>query len=59
MREAYEMVAEKYSPEYAHALCVGNPFAAFMGKPLLPQAEPLHLYENLEDQSWWRKLLGR
>jgi protein-tyrosine phosphatase len=59
MREAYEMVAEKYSPEYAHALCVGNPFAAFMGKPLLPQAEPRHLYEDLEDQSWWRKLLGR
>jgi protein-tyrosine phosphatase len=58
MREAYEMVAEKYSPEYAHALCVGNPLAAFMGKPLLPQAEPLHLYENPEDQSWWRKLLG-
>jgi protein-tyrosine phosphatase len=59
MREAYEIVAEKYSPEYAHALCVGNPFAAFMGKPLLPQAEPLHLHEDLGDQSWWRKLLGR
>jgi protein-tyrosine phosphatase len=59
MREAYELVAEEYGPEYAHALCVGNPFAAFSGKSLLPQAEPLHLYEHMEDKSWWRRLLER
>jgi protein-tyrosine phosphatase len=59
MREAYEMVAEKYGPEYAYALCIGNPLAVFMGKPLVPHAEPLHLHEDLEAKSWWRKLLGR
>ncbi len=59
MREAFEMVAEKYGPDYAHTLCVGNPLAVFMGKPLHPQAEPLHLHEDLKEKSWWRKLLGR
>jgi protein-tyrosine phosphatase len=57
LREAYEAVAEKYGPDYAHALCIGNPLAVFMGKPLLPHAEPLHLHEDLVEKSWWRKLL--
>jgi len=59
MREAHDTVAEKYGQDYAHALCVGNPLSVFMGKPLLPQAEPMHLYEDMEQKSWWRKLLGR
>ena len=59
MRQAHDVVAEKYGPDYAHALCVGNPLAVFQGKPLMPQAEPLHLYEDLEEKSWWRKLFGR
>jgi len=59
MREAYELIAEKYGQDYAHALCVGNPLSVFMGKPLLPQAEPLHLHENLEEKSWWRRLLDK
>jgi len=59
MREAYELIVNKYGQDYAHALCVSNPLAAFMGKPLLSQAEPLGLYENLEVKSWWRRLLGR
>jgi protein-tyrosine phosphatase len=59
MREAYELVAEKYSPDYAHALCVGNPLAVFNGKPMLPQAEPLNLYEDTEKKSWLQRLLGR
>ena len=59
MREAYELVLEKYGQDYAHALCVSNPLAAFMGKPLLPQTEALGLYKDLEVKSWWRRLLGR
>lgn len=59
MRDAFDLVAQKYGPDYAHALCVGNPLAVFKGKPLMPQAEPLHLYDDLEEKSWWRKLLGR
>jgi protein-tyrosine phosphatase len=59
MQEAFELVAQKYGPEYAHLLCVSNPLAAFMGKPLQPQLEPLNLYGNLEKKNWWRRLTGR
>jgi protein-tyrosine phosphatase len=60
MREAHDMVAEKYGPEYAHALCVGNPLAAFKGKPLMPQAEPLHIFDDMEvKKGWWGKMFGR
>lgn len=59
MQAAFELIAEKYGQEYAHALCVGNPLAVFMGKQLHQQPEPLHVHEDLEEKSWWRKLLGR
>ncbi len=48
MREAFELVAKKYGPDYARLLCVSNPLAAFMGKPLSPQVEPLDLYEDMK-----------
>jgi protein-tyrosine phosphatase len=59
MREAFEVVAKKYGPDYARLLCVSNPLAAFMGKPMPPQIEPLNLYENLAPKSWWERLRGR
>lgn len=59
MQEAFDLVAQKYGPEYAHLLCVSNPLAVFMGKPLPPQPEPLNLYDNLEKKSWWQRLTGR
>jgi len=59
MREAFELVAKKYGPDYAHLLCVSNPLAAFMGKPMPPQLEPRNLYENLKEKSWWQRLMGR
>ncbi len=59
MRDAHDLVAQKYGPEYAHALCVGNPLSVFQGKLMMPQPEPQHLYEDLEEKSWWRKLFGR
>ncbi len=58
MREAFELVANKYGPEYAHLLCVSNPLAAFMGKQLQPQPEPLNLYEESKEKSWWQRLMG-
>jgi protein-tyrosine phosphatase len=57
--DAFELVANKYGPEYAHLLCVSNPLAAFLGKQLQPQPEPLNLYENLKEKSWWQRLTGR
>lgn len=59
MKEAFELVAQKYGPDYAHLLCVSNPLAAFLGKPLPPQLEPLNLYEDLREKSWWQRLTGR
>ncbi len=40
MREAFELVANKYGSDYAHLLCVSNPLAVFLGKPMPPQLEP-------------------
>ncbi|MGH9598182.1 MAG: tyrosine-protein phosphatase [Edaphobacter sp.] len=59
MRAAFELVAEKYGPQYARLLCISNPLAAFMGKPLQPQIEPLNLYDDLKKKSWWQRLTGR
>lgn len=59
MSAAHDIVAKKYGPDYAHLLCVSNPLAAFMGKRLEPQPEPLGLYEELEPRSWWKRVLGR
>jgi protein-tyrosine phosphatase len=59
MREAHDLIADKYGPEYARLLCVSNPLAAFLNKPMPPQLEPIDLYENLEPKSWWRRLLNQ
>jgi protein-tyrosine phosphatase len=59
MREAFEIVAKKYGPDYAHLLCVSNPLAAFMGKPLQPQLEPLNLYDEVKEKSWWQRVMGQ
>ncbi len=56
MREAFEVVAKKYGPDYAHLLCVSNPLAAFMGKPLPQQLEPLNLYEEVKEKSWLQRV---
>jgi protein-tyrosine phosphatase len=59
MREAMELVAEKYGSDYAHLLCVSNPLAAFTNKPMQPQPEMLDLYEEEDSRSWWQRLLKR
>src|ERR1700726_4385524 len=59
MQKAFDLVAKKYGPEYARLLCVSNPLAAFMGKSLPTQVEPLNLYEDATPKSWWERLTGR
>jgi protein-tyrosine phosphatase len=59
MRAAHEVIAKKYGPDYAHLLCFSNPLAAFLGKPLPPQPEPLELYDDLKQKSWWQRLVSR
>jgi len=58
MREASDLIASKYNPDYAHLLCVSNPLQAFQGKALPAQPEPAGLYENLEPESWWKRTFG-
>lgn len=58
MREARDVIAEKYDPEYAHLLCVTNPLHAFQGKPLVGQPEPHGLYTENEPESWWKRFFG-
>jgi protein-tyrosine phosphatase len=59
MQGAFDLVAKKYGPDYARLLCISNPLAAFMGKPMPPQIEPLRLYEDATSKSWWERLTGR
>lgn len=60
-KEAYQLVAEKFSPSYAHALCVSNPLAAFLGRPFEVEEEPRGLYgdEPNEAQGFWQRLTSR
>jgi protein-tyrosine phosphatase len=59
MRDAHDIVAEKYDSEYAHLLCVSNPLAVFMNDAMPPQPEPLNLYEEDIPKNWWQRLLNR
>jgi protein-tyrosine phosphatase len=57
LSEARNLVARKYSREYADALTVTNPLAVFEGKPVEPREEPIGLYAEFKRPSWWRRLL--
>ncbi|MDE1175556.1 MAG: exopolysaccharide biosynthesis protein [Edaphobacter sp.] len=60
MRQAHDVIADKYGSEYAHLLCVSNPLAAFMNNAMPQQLEPINLYEDeVPNRSWWQRLLGR
>jgi protein-tyrosine phosphatase len=59
LSEAREIVARKYGAGYAELLCVTNPRAAFEGKPLPAQEEPLHLFDDREEKSWFQRLIGK
>lgn len=58
MREAFDVIAAKYAPDYAHLLCVSNPLQAFLGKPLAAQPDPAGLYADMEPESWWKRTFG-
>jgi protein-tyrosine phosphatase len=58
MQDACDVVAKKYGPDYAHLLCVSNPLAAFLGKPMSPQPEPLEIYDDMKPKSWWQRLFS-
>ena len=62
LREAYQLVAEKYGAETAERLCVENPRAAYLGEPLATQPEPEGIHTELEAKSpsgIFGKMFGR
>jgi protein-tyrosine phosphatase len=60
LREAYDLVAQKYGEETAERLCVANPRAAFFGEPMPPQPEPEGIYEEWPKSSgFFSRIFGR
>jgi protein-tyrosine phosphatase len=58
MREAHKLVAERFGASYAHALCVTNPLAVFLGKEFAVEEEPHGLFEDVKEPSWWQRVVG-
>ena len=56
MRAAHDLIAKKFGAAYARRLCVENPLAAFEGRSLPEQEEPLHLYQDDAElnRRWWQ-----
>jgi protein-tyrosine phosphatase len=57
LSEARTLIAKKYGEEYAEAVSTTNPMAVFEGKPFEASEEPLGLYEEFKDRSWWQRML--
>jgi len=56
MREAHDIVAGKYGVSYAHALCLTNPLAVFLGKPFEVEEDPRDLFEEVKEPNWWQRV---
>lgn len=57
LSEARKLVAKKYGEGYAQALTTTNPRAVFEGKPFEVSEEPLELYQEFQEKSWWKRIL--
>jgi protein-tyrosine phosphatase len=55
MKEAYDLVANRYGAETAERLCVTNPGAAFRGEDFPPQPEVLSAEDSRK--GFWSRLL--
>jgi protein-tyrosine phosphatase len=58
MRDAHNMVASQYGASYAHALCLTNPLAVFLGKQFEVAEEPRGLYDEVKEPNWWQRVTG-
>ena len=58
MREARELIEQRYGSGYAAALCQGNPRAVFYDEPLGAQEEPVGI-GAAEEKGWLGRLLRR
>jgi protein-tyrosine phosphatase len=48
LRDAYQLIADKYGVETADRLCLHNPHAVYFGEPMPPQPEPEGLHPELD-----------
>jgi protein-tyrosine phosphatase len=59
LSEARDAVAKKYGEAYAQSLVTTNPQAVFTGQTFEPAEEPIDLYEEFKEKSWFSRLLNR
>lgn len=57
LSEARDLVAKKYGEDYAESITTTQPRAVFEGRSFEPHDQPIDLYEDFKDKSWWRRLL--
>ena len=58
LRDAHDLVATKYGVSYAHALCVTNPLAVFLGKQFEVEEEPNGLFAEVKEPNWWQRIMA-
>lgn len=58
LRDAHDLVATKYGVSYAHALCVTNPLAVFLGKQFEVEEEPRGLFAEVKEPNWWQRIMA-
>jgi protein-tyrosine phosphatase len=58
LRDAHDMVATRYGASYAHALCVTNPLAVFLGKQFEVEEEPRGLFAEVKEPNWWQRIMA-
>jgi protein-tyrosine phosphatase len=56
MREAHDLVATRYGVSYAHALCVTNPLAVFLGKQFVVEEDPHDLFDDENQPGLWSRV---
>ena len=59
MREAHDLVANKFGAGYAHSLCVTNPMTVFQGRELEVEEQPRGLVEEVKVPNWWQRMAER
>jgi protein-tyrosine phosphatase len=61
LRDAHQLISERYGVETADRLCIHNPRAAFYGEPLPPQPDPEGLqpeYDGKQSSGLLNKMFG-
>ncbi|MGD0799351.1 MAG: CpsB/CapC family capsule biosynthesis tyrosine phosphatase [Acidobacteriaceae bacterium] len=56
IKQAHDLVAERFGTSYAHALCVTNPLAVFLGKPFEVEEDPRNLFDEPKSPNWFQRV---